>query len=699
MKDRFTVRIAHAGLMLTLCQSALASSDLFELSLEELQNVRISVASGFEESVLDAASSVSLIQREDWMARGARRNVDALEASPGINLAPSWAGGETISIRGYTTDLSVRGIATLIDGVPVNMFTYGSALYDKPDIGLDALNRIELIRGPGSTLYGSDAFHGVLAYTTYRQPKDHLEVRSELGSNEYASATGRATLRQGNQKFDLALDGRFQGNQERGYEFDQPFEGDGERAHRYRNGTFNLNYQVGDRRDGLVDLGIMTHQYHSKDMPGSAGQFFAGQQFQLDRDHMDTDSEFMLYRLQFTRALRHGFELNLQASHWETEHEWISDGSGYEEFCAPGWTDPSTECLLGIPGSITTQHTEESHQNLMLELKQNAADLNTQWVAAVGYRHASVDEAWLRRDSLSPNWSGSFEPALYDGADHDINYALLQARTTFMAERLQLVYGARFDDYSDVGSHTSPRLGIVYRVNDYWALKSLYGNAFRTPTAIEIYGSGSVISNPDLEPEEIDTYELVAQYQRGPWQWEAVAFRSQWDNAIRLTSDASVPVGGAIYRNSGESRAHGSEMSLNYLGHPWRLHSNITWVQSENTSDDIDYVAFPRWLLNLGIGYALPDERTTVYLFQHAQLDQYSADYLSVGGDWIKPEPAADFWRVDLNLSHRLDASTQLFCNVRNLLDRDNVKPSLYNGQGGIADEAFSVSVGIRWQL
>ncbi|MEZ5506823.1 MAG: TonB-dependent receptor [Gammaproteobacteria bacterium] len=699
MKDRFTVRIAHAGLMLTLCQSALASADLFELSLEDLQNVRISVASGFEESVLDAASSVSLIQREDWMARGARRNMDALEASPGVNLAPSWAGGETISIRGYTTDLSVRGIATLIDGVPVNMFTYGSALYDKPDIGLDALNRIELIRGPGSTLYGSDAFHGVLAYTTYRQPKDHLEVRSELGSNEYASAAGRATLRQGNQKFDLALDGRFQGNQERGYEFDQPFEGDGERAHRYRNGTFNLNYQVGDRRDGLVDLGIMTHQYHSKDMPGSAGQFFAGQQFQLDRDHMDTDSEFMLYRLQFTRALRHGFELNLHASHWETEHEWIFDGSRYEEFCAPGWTDPSTQCLLGIPGSITTQHTEESHQNLTLELKQNAADLNTQWVAAVGYRHASVDEAWLRRDSLSPNWSGVFAPALYDGADHDIDYALLQARTTFMGERLQLVYGARFDDYSDVGSHTSPRLGIVYRLNDYWALKSLYGNAFRSPTAIEIYGSGSVISNPDLEPEEIDTYELVAQYQRGPWQWEVVGFRSRWDNAIRLTSDASVPVGSAIYRNSGESRAHGSEMSLNYLGHPWRLHSNITWVQSENTSDDIDYVAFPRWLLNLGIGYALPDERTTVYLFQHAQLDQYSADYLSVGGDWIKPEPAADFWRVDLNLSHRLDASTQLFCNVRNLLDRDNVKPSLYNGQGGIADEAFSVSVGIRWQL
>jgi len=123
VKDRFAVQLAHAGLMLTLCQSALASSELFELSLEELQNVRISVASGFEESVLDAASSVSLIQREDWMARGARRNVDALEASPGVNLAPAWAGAETISIRGYTTDLSVRGIATLVDGVPVNMFT------------------------------------------------------------------------------------------------------------------------------------------------------------------------------------------------------------------------------------------------------------------------------------------------------------------------------------------------------------------------------------------------------------------------------------------------------------------------------------------------------------------------------------------------------------------------------------------------
>lgn len=689
------------GILLLLMQSQPAHSqtDLLELSLEDLQNLTVSVASGFEESTLDAASSVSAIPAGDWEARGTRRSIDALESAPGVLITPSWAGAETVSIRGYTTDLSARGIATLIDGVPVNMFTYGSAFYDKPDIGLGTLNRIEVIRGPGSTLYGSDAFHGVVAYTTYRKPQDNLEARAELGSNEFASASGRATLRDGPQKFDIALDSRFQGDQNRDYHYDQPIAGNGERDHRYRSGTLSLNYRVGTPREGEVELGIFTTQYHSSNMPGAGGQFFSGYQFQLDRDHMDTDSDFSLYRMQFTKALAHGFEAVIKASHWQTQHEWIFDGSRYEAFCAPGWTDAATECLLGIPGSYTHQHTEESQQNVMLELKQNAVDLNTQWVAAIGYRRAAVDSAWLLRESLTDKWNSVYARAAYDGADHEIQYGLLQARTTLLDDVVQFVYGARFDDYSDSGSHTSPRLGLVLRLDDHWALKALYGNAFRAPTSLEIYGSGSIVSNFALEPEEIDTYELVTQYQNGPWQWEIVGFRSNWDNAIRLTTNASLPIGSAMYDNSGASKAWGSELSLNYFGHPWLLQNNITWVHSENTTDDFEYVAFPHVLMNIGVGYELPNRHTQIYLFQHVQLDQYSADYLSTPAGWVEPEPAPHFWRMDLNIRHALDAQLTLFANVRNLLDRDNVKPSLYNASEGVREEAFSISVGFDWTL
>ncbi len=171
-----------------------------------------------------------------------------------------------------------------------------------------------------------------------------------------------------------------------------------------------------------------------------------------------------------------------------------------------------------------------------------------------------------------------------------------------------------------------------------------------------------------------------------------------WEGKARLGRGGRGGAG-AIYDNTGSSTAWGSEMSLNYLGRPWLVQSNVTWVRSENTDEDIEYIAFPKVMLNIGIGYQLRNNQTRIYLFQHVQLDQHEADYLSTAAGWVEPEPAPDFWRIDLNVQHQFNSQLVLFGTVRNMTDRDNVKPSLYNASEGIREEELSVSAGFNWSL
>jgi len=125
---------------------------LFALSLEELLAIEVEVASGVLESELEVGSSVSLITREQWQQRGARRTDDALGGLISTIALPTFGGGNALAVRGYATELSVRGIATILDGVPLNTLAFGTSAYDKPNIDLGILQRIETIRGPGSPM-------------------------------------------------------------------------------------------------------------------------------------------------------------------------------------------------------------------------------------------------------------------------------------------------------------------------------------------------------------------------------------------------------------------------------------------------------------------------------------------------------------------------------------------------------------------
>ncbi len=98
-------------------------------------------------------------------------------------MTPAWGGGDAITIRGYTAP-NPSNVAVLMDGIPLNAYNEGvqpTKSYLHPGM----FNRVEMIRGPGSAIYGTDAFHGVLYYDTFASEEDALNFRAELSSGSY----------------------------------------------------------------------------------------------------------------------------------------------------------------------------------------------------------------------------------------------------------------------------------------------------------------------------------------------------------------------------------------------------------------------------------------------------------------------------------------------------------------------------------
>lgn len=106
---------------------------------------------------------------------GAESVLDALRYEPSFNAHASIGGSTTLSLRGYTGNTaSARGKALLFDNIPLNSFAFGTALYSKSFLSLSLLNSIEMVRGPISSFYGPDAFHGAIAMTPWLSQKEEL---------------------------------------------------------------------------------------------------------------------------------------------------------------------------------------------------------------------------------------------------------------------------------------------------------------------------------------------------------------------------------------------------------------------------------------------------------------------------------------------------------------------------------------------
>lgn len=632
---------------------------LKQLSVEELSEVRVvtTVASLNDAGELDVGSTVEAVGRESWRRRGARTVADAVGHLPGILVAPSFFGGSILSIRGFTNTPGVRGIATRLDGVPVNNLQFGSALYDLHSLQLGTLERIEMIRGPGSALYGADAFHGVLSLKTFESEADVTEAEAGFGNDLYREGALRLSRGlKGGGRVDGAAAYNGQPGQSRSYGYTLLASGalrSSAREEEFESFMGVLKLRSAPGRPASGRLGLVLKGQNQERFPG-IGRLLSAQM--SASDFAASDSRFALVHGALERDLPHGLSAEAKA------HGWADSSRRFRE--------PHSDL-----------EASETRAGGQLLLRQSENSLFTPWQAGYEYGRQEVTEA-RENQTVAPD----------DGYTRQVHGLLLQAHTELWDDTLRLLYGARYDAYSDADDHLSPRAGLIVKPAPGWAVKLLYGNAFRPPTTSEARGTGTV-APASGRPETLDTWELAVLRQGQRHRAFAVLFATRWLDAI-VSAKNPGPGKPSAFLNIGESRSRGAEAGGTWLGSGWRADLSGSYVESEDRTNTRAYAAFPRVLLNAGAGLEVPGRSLEFYLHNRVHLGAREGP---VRGTVPSPQKLKDYWRADLSCTwRRPGGGAEVYVNVLNLLDRRNFFPAISAAEGGLPDRGLTLLTGLR---
>jgi len=512
-------------------------SELSQLSLEQLADLPIDSvfsASMYMQKVTEAPSSVTIITADEIRGFGHRTLADVLRTVRGFYVTYD-RNYSYLGVRGFSRpgDYNAR-ILLQVDGHRLNDNVFGSALLGTEfPLDVDLIERIEIIRGPSSALYGTSAFFAVINVITKRgHSESGLEASATLGS--FDAYEGRATY---NRRFAAGPELLFSGT---------GFHSDGQPAlffPEFDDPGTNNGIAEGADGDGFAKLfarvsaGNLTLQalYGTRDKAIPTASF--GTVFDDPRTRTIETLGFL--DMQYTRKLR---------AQWELASRLSYDRYGYDGDYVYGSDEQS-------PASRVINKDFARGNSWGAEIK------GSRRVARI-HRVALGSE--YRNNFRQDQYNYDLDPFVQylDDQRYSQNWALYAQDEIAVHPKLLLNLGVRHDRYESFGGTTNPRLALIYYPRTSTTLKVLYGEAFRAPNAYELYWrqSGVAKANPALRPETNRTGEVVVEHYLGSrFHVAATSFYYHINDLITQKTD-SAGDGLLFYDNVDEINSRGLEL-------------------------------------------------------------------------------------------------------------------------------------------
>lgn len=649
---------------------------LIELPLEDLLKVPVKSASLIPEKSQASAATTSTVSRAEWQSRQASRIGEAIEHFPGVSILPFRFGAQAVAIRGFSGSNLPRGLSVRWDDVPLNGYSNGSALVSVPNIDLNALEKIEMVRGPASALYGSDAFHGVLSlYSLSNAPN---LVEANFGNNQLYSLSGHAEVPLlSSAKTTITAAASGQGDLSSSYRYTDPVtgnQGEGQRQYQYDSQTAIINVSNAETSTFKYRWGMYWNQFDGDRFVGPGRAQTPGVSALRGQDWSGNQSDFVMTNGAIIFDTGSNLTTEINAYFWDADVQ----------------QNTKVPRMGGIGENIVDVGDQRYGVNVVL--RKNDSDAATQWALSVGHNLSAVDQG--HTIVLAPDNSvlASVDEQFAD-KERYINNLLLEIKTAVRNDTVKFVYGGRVDDYSDFGTQASPRLGVIFTPSSDWTYKLLYGQAFRAPTAFETYGVGNFKGNPNLNPEVIDTIEWSATTYAHNWTAGITLFSSRWRDGI-VRAPSTDPNFNLEFRNVDNNHSHGVEAQYQLQSKHWLADISASYVHSENDTTGEDYLAFPSVIIDAALTYQASDD-LRFSLNNRIQMEASAGIDYGFGDD----EKLPTYWRVDFSVEKDLSKQLLLSFGVRNLLNRDNYVSSLFNAEGGVPDEEARVLASVRYRM
>ncbi|MBU1700268.1 MAG: TonB-dependent receptor [Candidatus Eisenbacteria bacterium] len=556
------------------------TESFFDMSLEELLFIDVETvlgASRFYQKTTEAPASVTIIERNEIAAFGYRTLAGILAGAQGF-FTTNDRNYEYLGVRGFNRpgDYNTR-VLLLVDGHRIN-----DNIYDQATIGteflLDAalIERVEIIRGPASSLYGANAFLGVINVVTRDgRALNGFEVSGGAGSFETFRGRLSYGAKMGN-GLSMILSGSIldsRGQDLYFKEFDDPETNNGvaEGGDGDKNRRFFTKLSYGD----FTLVGASSSR--EKKIPAAPW----GIEFNSSKN-LSVDTRYYL-----DLKYAHLFD-----GQWSVTSRLFYDRYEYD-------------------GDFQFDYGDEDERYLVVNRDRVLGEWWGNELLASGQVGARnrITTGFEYRDNFRQDQKNYDEEVYLDDKRKSKIWALFLQDEFEISSTLRLNAGMRYDHYETFGGSTNPRLALIFNPYETSALKLLYGEAFRSPNAYELYyddGESTQKQNPNLEPETITTYEMVwEQSVNEVFRFCTSGYIYHIRDLISQRLDPEDDL--LVFDNSEHIKAQGLEMELKgRWDSGWRFHSGYALQRSENFESGEELTNSPRHIVQLKLLAPLP---------------------------------------------------------------------------------------------
>ncbi|MEC5163910.1 MULTISPECIES: TonB-dependent receptor plug domain-containing protein [unclassified Janthinobacterium] len=649
-------------LLLQLPRAALAQApagplDLTALPFEQLLSLEVYSASKFLQPASEAPSSVSVISAAEIRDFGWRTLADVLRSVRGLYLSYD-RNYSYLGARGFLRpgDYNSRFLLQ-IDGNRIN-----DAVYDQAPVGgefpleLDLIERIEYAPGPGSSIYGANAFFGVINVITKR-PRELGGARASVEAGQFGARKGAASYgwsdQPGGELLLAASSYKSDGRDLYFAEFDQP---------QHRHGVARgLDYESGQRFFAKGAAGpfslSMQHAERRKGVPTASFEQAFG-----DPRSRTVDAQSYL-DLGYRRALGADAELSARLffGRFDSAGDYVYNAS-----------------------ADSVNHDGSASRWWGVDLKSVSAPLAG---------HKLVAGAEYQRNYRLAQYSYDVAPRrdyLNDRRDNQRLGLYLQDELA-LGQTLLLNAGLRYDRHSRSGAAFSPRLALIWQAGPGTTLKALYGTAYREPNNFELYyaypGPGGQTANTLQQRERIRSAELALERQLRPNERVTVSvFENKVSGLISQSTDAASAL--TSYDNGPGAKARGVEVEYQRQWAAATLRSSYSWQRLRQDGAGAGNVNAPAHLAKFNL--AAPLGRSPW---------RAGAEAHYVGPRDTLLARTGGYWLANLNLlSSGLTRHADVAVGVYNLFNRRYADPAPgAHRQDSIAQDGRSARVTVRY--
>lgn len=538
-------KVISLSLLLLLFSNVVNASDKdsFEEYLQYIKDegkiIRVSTKS--LRYLYDAPAIVTVISRDEILNSGAKKLVDILKHIPGFGITENAQGNYDIETRGMKTFLSEKVLIMLNGKVLNNVFT-GGATWVHENLNLREVQKIEIIRGPGSALYGANAFAVVNIITISEKRPDEYSFSSSLGSF-------------GTKDYHLFL------------------------RKRYSDDIIVQAYGSLYKTDGfkVVDNSFFDGRYTNADESNSfkLNLQYKGLETNFDltaRDNNFDNSSFGLYD-QVVNAKFYEFTGDVKYHYGLRDNLEIIPRFYYNRFSLEMDLDQvfTSPALPAVQGFLIEGRTKQKNETFGVEIQTDYNPIGDHRFI-VGTVHEYIRQFDTGLDAnidfatLSTKSSVQEVPNFTKDADRKLwgFYGQYELPTKYV----NITLGGRYDHYSDFGGTFNPRSGVVVKPAEWLSWKLLYSEAYRAPSFTEMYSRNNftLIGNDDLKAEKLKSWETGFEFKAGPMNLTSNFFYNEVDNLIFI-NQAVAP---ATYKNSDSTvfiKGVESELKFRYSEH------------------------------------------------------------------------------------------------------------------------------------